>query len=180
MTDFLWEEKYIQPLIPSLLNTKALKNVIFIRGISGSGKTTLSNSLSRLLGSETVAIFSADNYFIVDGIYKFKIQKLSDAHNDCVNSMELALQSSAIHYIIMDNTHTRRWHLSNAENIANQYGANLHYIDIIVPDKEHFHLCLNRQIHNVSEDVLLEQWLNWEDNPKSKCVPMFIQSSTQV
>ena len=169
-----WQERYLLPLLPSLMNTKTLKNVIFLRGISGSGKTTLSKTLSHLLGSERVVSFSADNYFTVDGVYNFDIKKISEAHKDCVNSMEIALQSSTIRYIIMDNTHTQLWHLHNAENVANRYGASLYYLDISVPDKAHFLLCLKRNGHNVSEDVLLYQWNNWEKNPKSEIIPMFV------
>ena len=170
----IWRKNYLYPLIPHLLTSKTSKNVIFLRGISGSGKTTVANALSQLLGPEMVVSLSADNYFMIDGVYKFKSQNLTDAHKDCVNSMELALQSSAIHYIIMDNTYTKLWQLSNAETVAKQYDANLHYIDINVPDKSHFHVCLKRQHHNVSENILLEQWTNWEENPKSKHIRMFV------
>lgn len=172
----IWQEKYLYPLLPYLTNKKTVPHVIFLRGISGSGKSTVSTYLSCLLGSEKVVSFSADNYFIVDGVYKFELNKASEAHNDCVKSMELALQSPNIRYIIMDNTHTRLWHLHNAENIANKYGANIYYIDIIVPDKTHFLICLKRQCHNVPEDVLLEQWVNWEDNSKSMRIPMFVSN----
>lgn len=168
-----WQEKYLHPLTLSLLNTNTLKNVIFLRGISGSGKTTISNTLCHLLGYEQTVSFSADNYFIIDGIYTFDISKISEAHKHCVTSMEIALQSSTIRYIIMDNTHTQLWHLYNAENVASQYGANLYYLDIDVPDKAHFNLCINRQRHNVPKEILLEQWLNWEENSKSEHIPMF-------
>jgi predicted kinase len=173
-----WQEKYIVPLIPFLSNT--IKNVIFLRGISGSGKTRLANTLIHLLGSEKTVSFSADSYFTIDGVYKFEIERASDAHKNCVNSMEIALKSPTIHYIIMDNTHTQLWHLYNAETIANQYGANIVYLDIQVPDKEHFLLCLQRQRHNVPEDVLLAQWLNWQENPKSKIIPMFVSEEIRM
>ena len=169
-----WQEKHLYPLLPLLTNTKSIPNVIFLRGISGSGKSTLSSSLSCLLGSEMVISLSADNYFTINGIYKFEINKASEAHKECVNSLELALQSPNIRYIIMDNTHTRLWHLHDAENLAKKYGANIYYIDIVVPDMPHFLLCLKRQCHNVPEGVLLDQWVNWEENPKSICIPMFI------
>lgn len=170
----LWQERYLSPLTSSLVNSTNLKTVIFLRGISGSGKTTVSDILSEMLGSEKVVSFSADSYFTIDGIYKFDIKKISDAHRHCVRSMEIALQSDAIRYIIMDNTHTQLWHLYNAEEIANQYDTNLYYIDINVPDKAHFLLCLQRQRHNVPEEVLLYQWNNWEENTKSRIIPMYV------
>jgi predicted kinase len=58
--------------------------------------------------------------------------------------------------------------------MANKYNAGTYYIDITVPDKVHFTLCLKRQCHNVPEEVLLEQWTNWEEHPKSMCIPMCI------
>jgi predicted kinase len=169
-----WQEKHLYPLLPLLTNTKSITNVIFLRGISGSGKSTLSNCLSHLLDSEKVISLSADNYFTINGVYKFKINKISEAHKECVKSLELALQSTNIRYIIMDNTHTRLWHLHDAENLAKNYGATIYYIDIVVPDKPHFLLCLKRQCHNVPEGVLLDQWVNWEEIPNSIRIPMFI------
>lgn len=174
ITRQIWQERYVYPLIPSLINTKNLKTVIFLRGISGSGKTNVSNILSQILGSEKVASFSADNYFTIDGVYEFDIKRISDAHRECVKSMEVALQSDTIRYIIMDNTHTQLWHLYNAETVANQYKAHLYYLEINVPDKAHFLLCLKRQRHNVPEEVLLYQWKSWEENPKSTIIPMYV------
>ena len=175
-----WVEMYLHPLLPSLKNTKTAKNIIFLRGISGSGKTTNSESLSYLLGSESVVTFSADNYFTTDGVYRFDIEKASEAHQDCVRMMELALRSSAYRYIIMDNTHAQLWHMHKAENIANKYDTTIFYIDIVVPDEAHFLLCLKRQRHNVPEDVLLHQWQNWELNSKSIVIPMFVSEEEKA
>jgi predicted kinase len=168
-----WEKDNLHPLLPILRNTHRIPHVIFLRGISGSGKTTLCNSLSHLLGIENVVSISADNYFIKNGIYKFQMSEISEAHRSCIISMEKALESSEFPYIIMDNTHTRLWHLTKAEEIAEKYGAKIFYLDIIVPDHADFLVCLKRQCHNVPEEVLLEQWVNWEKNPKSMLIPMF-------
>jgi len=173
MSDKPWIDN-LYDLVPLLTNTTTVPHVIFLRGISGSGKSYLCKALSDLLGSETTVSFSADTYFISDGIYKFDISKASEAHKNCVNSMEKALKMPNIRYIIMDNTHTRLWHLSNAEKVAQDYGARLYYLDIIVPDKAHFLLCHKRQCHNVPEGILYDQWTNWEVNPKSIHIPMFI------
>lgn len=167
-----WEDKYLSPIAETLRNSD--RSVIFLRGISGSGKTTLSSKLSNLLGSNKTVCCSADNYFIVDGRYTFDFTKISEAHTSCINEMETALCSPNINYIIMDNTHTRMWHLLNAETIAKKYDVKIFYIDIIVPNESHFYICLKRQSHNVPHDVLLEQWNNFEENPKSIKIPMFV------
>lgn len=174
-----WQDTHLHPLLTSIINSKNLKNVIFLRGISGSGKTTICNYFLNALDSERVVSFSADDYFTKNGMYKFDFEKVAEAHNHCVNLMKIALESTSIRYIIMDNTHTQLWHLYNAENVANQFDAELFYLDINVPDKAHFLLCLQRQQHNVPKEVLLYQWLNWEINPKSKNVPMFVPVNTE-
>jgi predicted kinase len=111
---------------------------------------------------------------MLDGTYTFDFTKISDAHNACTNTMEKALSSPNIQYIIMDNTHTRLWHLLNSETIAKQYDVNIYYLDIVVPDAAHFSICLKRQRHNVPEDVLLDQWNNFEEHPTSMKIPMFV------
>ena len=170
----LWEEKYLHPLLPNLINTKTTPSLIFLRGISGSGKSTVSKFLRDALGPSNTVICSADNYFIKDSVYKFDITKVSEAHKDCLESMEAALQTPEIRYIIVDNTHTRLWHLQAAERTVQKYGAHIHYIDINVPDLAHLLVCLVRQQHNVSKETLLEQWTNWEIHPKSISIPMQI------
>ncbi len=169
-----WEEKYLYSIRSILTNTNTSKTVIFLRGISGSGKSTIANSLSRLLGPENTTVCSADNYFIKDEIYRFETSKLSEAHEACAIAMKSALDSSNIRYIIVDNTHTRMWHLYNTETLAKESGAEIHYLNIVVPDKEHVSLCLKRQIHCVPDNILLDQWLNWEEIPNSINIPMFV------
>lgn len=56
-----------------------------IRGISGSGKSTLANSLSEKTGSIHV---EADQFFILNGEYKFDRSKLSEAHEKCYSDTE--------------------------------------------------------------------------------------------
>jgi len=166
-----WTQQYLQPLLPQLTTTPC---VIFLRGISGSGKSTVSKFLTEALGPSKTIICSADNYFMKDGIYKFDITKVSEAHAYSIKCMEAALKSPEIRYIIMDNTHTRLWHLQAAERMAQKYGSQIHYIDIIVPDAAHLEMCLDRQRHDVPRVALREQWANWEPNPSSICIPMFV------
>jgi uridine kinase len=174
MATKVWEEKYLYPILSILRNTNTSQTVIFLRGISGSGKSTIASSLSQLLGTKNTAVCSADNYFIEDGIYRFESSKLSEAHEACARALKSALAFSNIRYIIVDNTHTRMWHLYNTETLAKESGAEIHYLNIVVPDKEHVSLCLKRQIHCVPDHILVEQWLNWEDIPNSINIPMFV------
>ena len=174
MATKIWEVAYLYPIVSILTNTNARKSVIFLRGISGSGKSTIANSLSRLLGAENTNVCSADNYFIKGGLYRFETSKLPEAHQSCATAMKSALGSSNIRYIIVDNTHTRMWHLYNTETLAKESGAEIHYLNIVVPDTDHLSLCIKRQIHCVPDHIILDQWLNWEEIPNSINIPMFI------
>lgn len=172
----MWEETYLKPLIPSLKGTRENKTVIFLRGISGSGKSVLCNFLFKSLGGvEKVVCCSADNFFIKNGVYKFDSNKLPEAHEACINTMEQALQNTSIRFVIVDNTHTQLWHMSKGETIAKAHGASVLVIEIVVPDRTHFVLCQKRQQHSVPELVHLDQWLKWENHPAPFArIPMFV------
>jgi len=175
----MWIETYLHPIYKLVQNDTAKPTVLFLRGISGSGKSTVSSLLTSHFGADKTAICSADDYLMEDGVYKFDINKLSDAHKHCIKSMEAAYQTPHIRYIIMDNTHTRLWHLEAAEEVARSHGSKIHYLDIVVPDESHLALCLNRQRHNVSKSTILSQWAKWEVNPKSLRIPMFVSDEEQ-
>ena len=175
-----WELMYLHPIYQLVQNKTSRPTVLFLRGISGSGKSTVSTLLTKAFGADKTVICSADDYLMEDGVYKFELSKLSDAHKQCIKSLEASLKSPNVRYIIMDNTHTRLWHLQAAEEIARKHGSKIHYIDIVVPDKTHLGLCLNRQRHNVSKATILAQWTNWEINPNSLHIPMFVSEEEKL
>jgi predicted kinase len=170
-----WEEKYLHPLIRSL-KMDGPPAVVLLRGISGSGKSTLSNRLITLLGSDKVSHCSADHYFIDEnGDYHFDASNLPKAHAACIACLENALLTPSIRVIIVDNTHTRLWHMSTAEELAVKYGARIFVVEIVVPDQAHFSLCYQRQKHYVEKAVLYDQWIGWEKYLKPCIrVPMFV------
>lgn len=170
-----WEQKYLEPLVQNL-TTKGPPSVILLRGISGSGKSILCNRLTALLGADKVSHCSADDYFTDEnGAYHFDPSKLPDAHAVCVAALEDALVDPSIRVILVDRTHTRLWHMSNAEQVAKKHGARVFVLEIVVPDNAHFSLCYQRQRHNVPKDVLYDQWMGWEKY-LGPCVrvPMFV------
>ena len=58
------------------------KLVIINRAVSGCGKSTISNILKKecLKKSITVNICSTDNFFMLNGIYRFDSSKLNEYH----------------------------------------------------------------------------------------------------
>jgi len=53
-----------------------MKELILLRGLPGSGKSTLAKSLDGIH-------IEADQFFMIDGEYRFDASKLKDAHNYC-------------------------------------------------------------------------------------------------
>jgi predicted kinase len=177
-----WEEIYIKSIIPKLTCVDYFgQHVIFLRGISGSGKSTVCEVLARLLGQEKVVYCSADTYFTCGKLYLFEPDKLHKAHKACVDSMEMALLTPGVSYVIVDNTHTQLIHLSAAEAIAEKYRAKMFYLEIVVPDINHLLICLKRQCHRVPVNVLLDQWLKWETHLHTTFrIPMFISNEEKL
>ena len=60
------------------------KILYIVRGIPGSGKSTFAKTLG---GTH----FETDNFFMVDGEYKFDVTKLKVAHEWCQNSVNTAM-----------------------------------------------------------------------------------------
>lgn len=132
-----------------------MKKLIIMRGVSGSGKSTLAQEL----GKDGV-IFSTDDYFMIDGEYKFNPKELGSAHRWNLRRTEKAMQYSKP-LIVIDNTNTQAWEMSKYVEIAQQYGYN---IEIAEPNwhpdlrneegKWNFDFLKGRNKHGVPEEAL--------------------------
>lgn len=83
--------------------TMSKKVVILIGGPSGSGKSTLAKEIIQKYLPDAVHL-EADNYFMVDGEYKFDINKLGAAHKHCESLFRKAIAENK--NIIVSNTLT--------------------------------------------------------------------------
>jgi uridine kinase len=121
-----------------------MKQVIILRGLPGSGKSTLAKSL--LAMSSNCVICSADDYFMVNGVYKYNRNEIEDAHKHC---FELFCESIMrdVATIIVDNTNTQAWEFSAYEHHAVMNGYEVHTIIV-----ENRHGSSN--VHNVPEYVV--------------------------
>lgn len=63
--------------------------LVLIRGLPGSGKTTLANDYL----SKGYRHFEADQFFMVDGEYRFAKERLPDAHAWCLSQAREALDA---------------------------------------------------------------------------------------
>lgn len=122
------------------------KNLYLLRGIPGAGKSTLAKQFGD-------AHFETDNYFMVDGEYKFDPTKLRDAHAWCLGEVELAMILNHTTYgldasdIVVSNTFTQEWEMEKYYKLAEAYGYRV--FSIIVENR---HGGVNQ--HNVPEDKL--------------------------
>lgn len=96
--------------------------LILLRGLPGTGKTTLANTISDY-------VLSADDYFMVDGEYKFDPNKLKLAHRDCLNRTRVCLEvlrDEGLEFlapVVVANTFTRKWEMDDYFKLAEDVGA---------------------------------------------------------
>ena len=94
-----WQQKLLR-LLPSKTPL-----VLILRGISGSGKSSVARAIVSAHPPGTVAVCSADDFFLQGGVYRFDFNQLGAAHEACRRSFDSALRRR-IPIIILDNTNT--------------------------------------------------------------------------
>jgi predicted kinase len=121
-----------------------MKTLYIVRGLPGSGKSTFAKTLG---GTH----FETDNFFMVDGEYKFDGSKIKEAHNWCQNSVNSAMilnnTAGLNETIVVSNTFTQEWEMKPYFEMAETYGYRV--FSIIVENR---HGGVNQ--HNVPEEVL--------------------------
>jgi predicted kinase len=76
-------------------------NLILVRGLPGSGKSTFA---SRYAGSQYYNHLETDQYWMIDGEYRFDINHLSEAHEWCLNQTREYLEKG--NSVVVSNTFT--------------------------------------------------------------------------
>lgn len=79
--------------------------LVLIRGLPGSGKTTMAKVLAQV-GFEH---YEADQFFMVDGIYRYDPARIRNAHAWCQRTTQRAL--AAGRRVVVSNTFTRLWEM---------------------------------------------------------------------
>ena len=104
------------------------KKMYLLRGVPGSGKSTKSNAILSENGIDISNIFiknqhilSTDDFFIVNGKYKFDPRKLVQYHE--ANKMRTEEQmKKGISPLLIDNTNIMPWEMKNYVELADKYG----------------------------------------------------------
>jgi predicted kinase len=90
-----------------------MKELYLLRGLPGAGKSTLAKSL----GGKYI---EADMFFIKDGVYKFDVTKLQDAHRWCLAIVGNWMVDNEKR-IIVSNTFTQEWEMKNYYDWAKDF-----------------------------------------------------------
>ena len=100
-----------------------MKELFLLRGLPGSGKSTLAKSLGGIH-------IEADQYFMVDGEYKFDGSKIKLAHNYCQSQTGAWMGSNGeqvnVDRIVVSNTFTQEWEMQPYFEMAEKYGYRVY------------------------------------------------------
>jgi tRNA uridine 5-carbamoylmethylation protein Kti12 len=127
-----------------------MKTLILMRGLPGSGKSTLARKLA---DSSSPAIFSTDDFFMVDGEYRFNPKKLGAAHAWNLKRTVEALESE-VEQVIVDNTNTQAWEMRGYVEAARENG---YAVEFRTPTTEWaFDVteCTKRNTHGVPREAI--------------------------
>lgn len=113
--------------------------MVIMVGLPGAGKSTyVKNNLPGHVKC------SADDYHMVDGVYKFDPANLGKAHENCQIKCVEALKAKLD--VVIDNTNLRIEHINQYINMAKAHGCER--VTIVVVDRPHDR-CAEENVHGV-------------------------------
>ena len=119
-----------------------MKELFLLRGLPGSGKSTLAKSLDGIH-------IEADQFFMIDGEYRFDVSKLKEAHNNCLSRVKsyMYIYSSKENSerIVVSNTFTQEWEMKPYFELAEKNGYRVYSLIV-----ENRHGGVN--VHGVPDD----------------------------
>ena len=137
-----------------------MKVLYIVRGLSGSGKSSIARELVNPIWDEdknsfVKDFFSADDYFTDKyGNYNFDPNKLKEAHEQCQENVELAMQRDYIRKIAVANTFSQAWEAKPYFKLAKKHD----YHPFVLECQNDF-----GNIHGVPQKSIDIMKKKWED-----------------
>ncbi len=136
------------------------KKVIVIRGLAGSGKSRRAIALAEA----GAVVFSADTFFMKDGVYVFNAGQLNEAHSACRNAAWEAMRNGAL-CVVIDNTNATNLDMRPYVAYAQALGYEVEFVEPDTPWKYDVDECALRNTHNVPKDTIQAMRGRWVENP---------------
>ncbi len=137
-----------------------MKVLYIVRGLSGSGKSSIARELVNEIWDEEKKSFvkdfySADDYFTDKyGNYNFDPNKLKEAHEQCQENVELAMQRDCVRKIAVANTFSQAWEAKPYFKLAKKYD----YHPFVLECQNDF-----GNIHEVPQETINAMKNRWEN-----------------
>jgi predicted kinase len=127
--------------------------MVIMRGMPGSGKSYLSKLILDRSYKEPnykQHIFSADDFFMINGMYQYNVEKLEEAHRFCQNH---ALTKAREGYspIVIDNTNLQHWEMYPYVKIAVDNGYVINILEPNTPWRNNANSLFKKNTHNIPE-----------------------------
>jgi tRNA uridine 5-carbamoylmethylation protein Kti12 len=132
-----------------------MNTALIMRGVSGSGKSTR----ARLLAGATGVVHSTDDYFYVNGVYRFDPAKFAQYHRRNLEAFRASL-AAGVPIVICDNTNTRRWEFAPYVKAAEDAGYLITVVSLPHPDVA---VAAARNTHGVPAEMIKRMIDRWED-----------------
>ena len=151
--------------------------MVILRGLPGSGKSTLAESLARSGATPETAptwamgeSLSTDDYFVVDGEYRFDPLQLGFAHgwNQARADRALWALRGTEASLVIDNTNIRLWEFRPYVLKADRAGVEVTVIgpdthpDLFAPWALDPEECFRRNSHGVPLETIRRMASSWE------------------
>lgn len=120
-----------------------MKTIVCLRSLPGAGKSSLAKIIAE---NKNAIICEADDYFMVNGEYKFDATKLGFAHAQCQNKVIESIKNG-VDLIIVSSTSSTEKEVNVYKNLAEQH--NYRFTSVIVENRHG-----NKSVHNVPESVV--------------------------
>ncbi len=143
-----------------------MRQVKILSGVSGSGKSHFAETLAKenislgkphLSKCDSVRVVTADDYFMVNGEYRFDPAGLSNAHGACFFNYIESLQQEC-ELVVVDNTNTTSEEIAPYILGAQAYGYEVEILTIVANGSlDNIARFANRNTHGVSKDAILSQ-----------------------